>query len=507
VDKLLQQLAECNRAIDALLAHDTLSAEQEQKYGELQAEQERLFKAIERQKKSDADKERLARLTADTQAAARDAERERQANEERARRTAGQGRLTTPDSPVLPAGATAARTDDEGRVTSYLEETSEEISFRVGESADARARLSYREQKRQNLRALKAAGYNPWGEFKSPQDFIRAGFQSAGQQRFDDRMHRHFAAVQGMSEGIAADGGYTVMPEFAGGIIDRVYSNPLWLRTDNYSVTGNNMTFLANAETSRATGSRHGGLRSYYLAEGATATKSKPTLREVTVKLIKVGVLVYLTNELLDDGGSALPTYVSRKAGEEFNFVQGDGLFNGTGAGQPLGVLNAPSLVSIAKETGQAASTLVLENFNKMYARFFMPNYGRAYWYANQDILPQLETVALNVGTGGQAMFVGPNGLASAPGGTVKGRPLEFTEFNATLGTQGDVILADLGQMLSISKGGVMQAVSMHVEFLTDQLALRFIIRYNATPWETAALTPFKGSSTQSSFVTLDARA
>jgi len=63
-----------------------------------------------------------------------------------------------------------------------------------------------------------------------------------------------------------------------------------------------------------------------------------------------------------------------------------------------------------------------------------------------------------------------------------------------------------LGQVLSISKGGVAQAVSMHVEFLTDQLALRFTMRMNACPWENSPITPFKGSNTQSSFVTLGAR-
>lgn len=503
MDKLLQQLAECQRAIDALLANPELTAEQEAQYAQLDKQQSALYAAIGRQKKSDADKAKLAAFQAEQEAKKSEEDRQRQAAEERQRRTAGSGRLTDPDKP----GHKTVRTDDEGRETAFFEATDEEISFRVGESADAVRQRTIRAQLKREAKLLKAAGYQPWGEFKSPQDFIRAGFAHSGQQRFDERMHKHFAAVQGMSEGIGADGGYTVMPEFASGMIDRIYSNSLWGRTDNYTVTGNNMTFLANAETSRATGSRHGGLRSYYLAEGATATKSKPTLREITVKLIKVGVLVYLTNELLDDGGSALPTYIRRKVGEEFNFIMGDGLFNGTGAGQPLGILNAPSLISIAKETGQAASTLLFENFNKMYARFFMPNYQRAYWYTNQDTLPQLETLAFNIGTGGQAVWLGSRGMADAPYGTIKSRPLEFTEFNATLGTQGDVILADLGQVLSISKGGVSQAVSMHLEFLTDQLALRFIMRYNATPWETAALTPFKGTNTQASFLTLDTRA
>lgn len=411
------------------------------------------------------------------------------------------GRKATADKPII------EHTDDQGRVVGTMEATDEEISLRFGESRDAVQRLSYKKQCRENARLLKSSGYQPWGEFKSVKDFVRSGFDGHSTTAFRDRAHKHFAAVNGMSEGIGSDGGYMVMPEFGSGIIDRVYGNSLWGATDNYTVTGNNITFLANAETSRANGSRHGGLRGYWMAEGGSITSSKPTLREVNLKLVKLGVVVYLTQELIDDGGSALQTYVGRKAAEEFNFMIGDSLFNGTGVGQPLGVLSAPSLVSVAKESGQAAATIVSENIIKMYSRFYAPNLGGATWYHNQDISPQLQQMSLTVGTGGQLTYLPPGGLASAPNGSLQGRPLQPTEFNATLGTVGDLVLADLGQMLSISKGGVAQAVSMHVQFLTDQMALRFVMRLNAGPWESAPITPYKGTAnTQASFISLDTR-
>ena len=403
---------------------------------------------------------------------------------------------------------TTARTDDQGRVTSFMEETDERIDLRFGESRDAIARQTYSQQKKANRQILKSAGYAPWGEFKSCREFIRAGFDGHANSEFKDRHRNHFAALQGMNETFGSDGGYTVMPEFASGIIDRVYSNPLWGMTDNYPVAGNNMTFLCNAETSRATGSRHGGMRGYWLSEGGTITKSKPTMREVSLKLVKLGVVVYLTQELLDDTGVALQQYITRKASEEFNFMIGDSLVNGTGVGQPLGILNAPSLVSVAKEAGQLAATLETENIVKMHSRFYAPNLGGMTWLHNQDIGPELYTMTLGIGASGEMTYMPPGGLSSSPYATLMGRSMLPTEFNATLGTQGDIIAADMGQMLSISKGGVAQAVSMHLEFLTDQLAVRFIMRLNAGPWESAPITPFKGgANTQSSFVALDTRA
>ncbi|MSR60301.1 MAG: phage major capsid protein [Planctomycetaceae bacterium] len=400
------------------------------------------------------------------------------------------------------------KTDVEGRVTGYFEDTDEKVTLQFGDDKQAQRRQSYTEQKAQNRRLLKSSGYKPWGEFKSLTEFIRDGLNGHQTFPFQDRARKHFAAVQGMSEGVGSDGGYTVMPEFASGIIDRVYGNDLWGRTDNYSLSGNNMTFLANAETSRANGSRHGGMRGYWLSEGGAITSSKPTLREVTLKLCKLGVIVYLTQELIDDGGYALQQYVSRKAAEEFSFMIGDSLLNGTGVGQPLGILASPSLISVAKESGQLAATLAVENITKMFARFYAPNLSGALWLRNQDVFPQLGTMSLGIGAAGVTVYMPPGGVSGAPYDTLMGRQTMTTEFNPTLGTQGDLILADLGQILSISKGGVAQAMSMHVQFLTDQLALRFVLRLNAGPWESSPITPYKGTAnTQSSFVTLDARA
>lgn len=418
----------------------------------------------------------------------------------------GGQRKTEPDA----LGASSVRRDDLGRVTSYMEATDEDVTLRFSDSPSALRRQTHALQRRADWDRLNSLGYKKagrGGEFESFSDFVRSGMEGPKSLKFQNRIDKHYLAVQGMSEGSGADGGYLVMPEFAAGIVDRVYANDLWSRTDNYTVTGNNITFNVNAETSRANGSRHGGLRGYWLGEGASMTKSNPTLREVSMKLVKLGVLVYLTNELIEDTGAALQQYVTRKAAEEFNFMIGDALVNGTGVGQPLGILNAPSLVSVAKESGQAAATIVPENVVKMQSRFFAPNDSNSVWLHNQDIGPQLHLMTLGIGTAGQVVYMPPGGLSANPYATLQGRPMLATEFNATLGTQGDLIKADLGQVLSISKGGIMSAASIHVEFLTDQLALRFIMRLNAQPWESAPITPYKGTSnTQSNFVTLDTR-
>ena len=398
--------------------------------------------------------------------------------------------------------------DAEGRITGeWSEGDAEDTITMVSGRDDLRGPRAERiSTRRAQMKALQKMGYVPRSQFKSLGEWVRAGLDGHQTPEFRNKHISQFKTIQGMSEGIGSDGGFTVMPEFSTKIFERVYSNDLLASTDGYTVAGNNMTFLANAETSRVDGSRHGGLRGYWTGEGNAITSSKPTLREVQIKLQKLAVVVYLTDELISDSAQALEQYVTRKASDEFNFLIGAALFRGDGVGKPLGVLNAPSYLAINAEVGQATKTVVTENIAKMYGRFFQPFLGGAKFYHNQDVLQSLMLMTLGIGAAGVATYLPPGGMSASPYATLAGRPCQPIEFASTLGSAGDIVLADLGQMLSITKGGIAQAVSMHVEFLTDQLALRFTMRVNANPWENAPTTPYQGSNTQSSFVGIAAR-
>ncbi len=76
-----------------------------------------------------------------------------------------------------------------------------------------------------------------------------------------------------------------------------------------------------------------------------------------------------------------------------------------------------------------------------------------------------------------------------------------------TLGTAGDIILADMSQYVLVDKGGPEFAWSIHVRFIYDESAFRMVYRVDSQPWWNAALTPYKGSgNTQTPFVTIESR-
>jgi HK97 family phage major capsid protein len=325
----------------------------------------------------------------------------------------------------------------------------------------------------------------------------------------DNRL-RIVAAASGMSQGVGADGGFAVPPAFSMLVWDgmNLASDNLLGRTDNYTVEPgrDSLTFMANAETSRAAGSRWGGARGYWIAEAAQVTSSTPTLRQVKLEPQELAVLVYVTDKLLRNSSIALGQYLSRVAADEINFLVGDAIINGTGAGQPKGIVPT-SLLSVTKEQSQLAKTIKTENIVKMWARLHARSRANAVWFINQDCEPQLLTMSLAVGTGGVPTYMAPGGLNTSPYGQLLGRPVIPIEFCQTLGTKGDIILADMKAYASGTQGGVDTALSMHLRFDYAETAFRFMFAVDGQPWLASAITPFKGTDTLSPFVLLNTRA
>lgn len=367
--------------------------------------------------------------------------------------------------------------------------------------ADAPAARTQVGQVRERVLDDPKLGWSNMGEFATG---VFAGCKPGGV--VDERLR--IGAATGMSQGTGSDGGFLVPPEFSSTIYDGVMgqADSLIARTDNYTVTGESLTFPANAETSRATGSRWGGVRGYWISEAAQITSSSPKLRQVKVEPQQLAVLVYATEKLLRNA-TAAAQYLTRSARDEINFLLGDAIVNGDGVGKPVGFVGHASVVSVSKESGQAAATIVAANINKMWSRCLAAARNRAVWLINQDVEPQLEGLSAVVGSGGLPIYLPPGGIADTPNARLKGRPVIVSEYSATVGTVGDISLVDFSSYLTGTRGGVQEAMSMHLRFDYAESAFRFMFEADGQPWLASPITPFKGTNTLSPIVTLATRA
>ncbi|MBT3274196.1 MAG: phage major capsid protein [Spirochaetales bacterium] len=318
------------------------------------------------------------------------------------------------------------------------------------------------------------------------------------------------SAATGANETVPSEGGFVVNTDFENAIMQSVFADspllPL-LREITISSNSNGIKINMIDETSRATGSRWGGVTGYWLAEAATKTASKPKLRQIELMLKKVAALVYLTDELLMDA-EAFGKAVFDAMAAELRFQIQDAVINGSGAGRPQGILNSPALVTQAAEGGQAAGSIVWENIKKMWARYIG---GSPLWLINRDIVPELYGMSQAVGTGGAPVYLpasqsGTDGAAKAPMNSLMGARVIELEQCATLGTVGDIMLIDPLEYVLARKGAIQTAMSIHVQFLQDETVLRSVARVDGQTGLNSPVTPFKGSATRSPFVALATR-
>ena len=100
-------------------------------------------------------------------------------------------------------------------------------------------------------------------------------------------------------------------------------------------------------------------------------------------------------------------------------------------------------------------------------------------------------------------VFYTPEGVLK-----IMGKDVVITEFNPGLNSAGDILLADMSQYLFWEKGDVQAATSIHVAFLTDEQAFRFVYRCDGEPAYASPVTMYKSSTgaiKQSCFVSLGA--
>jgi len=251
-----------------------------------------------------------------------------------------------------------------------------------------------------------------------------------------------------------------------------------------------------------------GGIVAYWTEEGAALTASQASFSRVVLDAKKLTCYTTVPNELLSDSLISFQAFIDEIFPLALAFYEDIAFLKGSGVGQPMGALSTgnTAIISVAKETGQVAATIVWENIVKMYARMLPQSLGTAVWICSIDCFPELATMALSVGTGGSAIWL--NNGAVGPPMTILGRPVVFTEkAPGVLGTVGDISFVDLGFYL-VGDRQVMSAMSSpHFLFNQDHTAYRIIERVDGRPWLNSAITPQNNGPTLSPFVQLATRA
>ena len=327
------------------------------------------------------------------------------------------------------------------------------------------------------------------------------------------------AAAPGMRSDVDSLGGFLIPDQFSDRILEKMYSTGELLnrvKSDGVylSLERNTIKLPRVDESSRADGSRAGGVRGYWVGETSALTDSKPAVGQMTLTLHKAGALGYTTDEMLEDS-AASGVFLERLLTKELIFTVENGIVNGNGSNKMLGLIAANCAVSVTKVTNQTAATVWGDNLTAMWARMFAPLRSTAVWLVEQSVEPFLFAATLAGRFGSESTSVDgiplyyPAGSLLNQGkfGILMGRPVIPVEYCKAVGTVGDVILWDPASYVLVDKaGGPKTASSIHVQFLTDQTTFRVTYRVDGQPTWGAPLTPHSAGDTLSPIVTLAVR-
>lgn len=339
-----------------------------------------------------------------------------------------------------------------------------------------------------------------WGDFGE----VALAVRNAAYGTLDQRLTK---AAGGQSEGIGADGGFLVPPEFIAELLKRDDETTGLDSFCRRLTTGQNAVTLPIDPTQPW---EQVGIRSFWQGEAEAMTKTKKSDFQLwSLQLANLNTRVDATDDLLEDS-ALLSSVLMTEMPREQQWKIDHGIMFGTGVRQPFGIHNSGALVVVPKETGQAAATVVAENIVKMYARLPARSMSRARFLITPQVMEQLPLLKI----GDMPVWLPGGNMASAPFGTVMGRPIIPTEASKDLGQQGDVTLVDFSQYVWLTKRSSLRDgdgrrfdQSIHVNFDTNETAFRLTLRANGRPIWDAPMKPAIGKSyNRSPFVTLAVR-
>jgi HK97 family phage major capsid protein len=183
---------------------------------------------------------------------------------------------------------------------------------------------------------------------------------------------------------------------------------------------------------------------------------------------------VHVTEELMTDSPAAFDA-LGRIVAHTLRGPLEKWLLRGNSVNEPLGILNAPSLIFVAAESsGNGAGTLVRQNLSKMDARCIAD--PDAFWVASPSAKGAMNDVLLAGGHGGAA-------------GTLLGHPIVTSLRSPAVGTVGDCTLVAPSGFLCYTRG-IEAQTTIYFQFDQGLASLRAYIRVALAPVLSAAVAP-----------------
>lgn len=182
------------------------------------------------------------------------------------------------------------------------------------------------------------------------------GFTDAGKGKAFLSWVNDLANQKAMTEGVPADGGYTVPNEFVPELVRLV---------NDYGFIRKYATIIPMKGNSLTMPSLTTGVTSVWVDEASAIGETKPTFSQISLTNKKLASLVPISNELLDDSSLTMANLVVNLIAESMaNEEDRVGFTGSTTGGDPYnGILNTSGINSVVMSSGKTAFTDINPDF------------------------------------------------------------------------------------------------------------------------------------------------
>lgn len=187
-----------------------------------------------------------------------------------------------------------------------------------------------------------------------------------------------------LSVGTGSAGGYTVPDEFERQLVQSLDENNVFRRIAKVIRTQSGTRTIPIATDSGSAS---------WIEEGTSIDESDVSFDKATLSAYKLGCLIKVSNELLNDSAFDIAAHIAQRFGVRFGNAEENAFLNGTGPSanpgtpsQPTGILTTLT----ANTTAGSAVDLSFDDMYKLYYSLKAPYRSNAAWVCSESVMLKL---------------------------------------------------------------------------------------------------------------------
>lgn len=222
------------------------------------------------------------------------------------------------------------------------------------------------------------------------------------------------SVVNALEEGTDSEGGYLVPDEYERTLVEALEEENVFRQMAKVIRTSSGDRKIPVVATK--------GTASWIDEEGAY-TESDDSFGQVSIGAYKVGTMIKVSEELLNDSVFDLESYIAKEFARRIGAKEEEAFFTGDGSGKPLGVLAATG----GAETGVTAASSTAVTADELMDLFYSlksPYRKKAVWVLNDSTIKAVRKLKDSTG-----QYLWQPSLVARTPDTLLGRPVKTSAY------------------------------------------------------------------------------